>query len=104
DTIDLREGWIRLRMEKTEFEATVPISRTCHDALMECRRRTAGARVFVDEHGRAISETRVRRTYALAKKLAGITRRCRFHDLRHTFASRLVSSSPSVSLRVVATA
>jgi integrase len=104
DAIDLREGWIRLTMEKTEFEAIIPISRACREALLECRRRTTGARVFVDERGRAISETRVRRTYALAKKLAGITRRCRFHDLRHTFASRLVSSSPSVSLRVVATA
>lgn len=103
DTIDMREGWIRLTMEKTEFEAVIPISRACREALVECRRRSTGSRVFVDERGRAIGETRVRRTFALAKKLAGIKRRLRFHDCRHTFASRLISAH-GVSLRVVATA
>jgi integrase len=103
-SIDLRAGWIRLTMEKTEFEATIAISRACQAALDECRRRAPKSMlVFVDESGRPLSETRVRRAFALAKKLAGITRRCRFHDLRHTFASRLISSY-GVSLRVVATA
>jgi integrase len=103
DAIDMREGWIRLTMEKTEFEAVIPISRACREALVECRRRSTGARVFVDERGRPIGETRVRRTFALAKKLAGIKRRLRFHDCRHTFASRLISAH-GVSMRVVATA
>lgn len=103
DAIDMREGWIRLTMEKTEFEAVIPISRACREALVECRRRSTGARVFVDERGRPIGETRVRRTFVLAKQLAGIKRRLRFHDCRHTFASRLISSH-GVSMRVVATA
>lgn len=103
NAIDMREGWIRLTMEKTEFEAVIPISRACREALVECRRRSTGARVFVAERGRPIGETRVRRTFVLAKKLAGIERRLRFHDCRHTFASRLISAH-GVSMRVVATA
>lgn len=34
--------------------------------------------------------------YAIAKHLAGITRRCRLNDLRHTFASNLASDGVSL--------
>jgi site-specific recombinase XerD len=42
------------------------------------------------------------KTGVKAKKIAGITCRCRFHDLRHSFASRLASKG--VSLQVIAKA
>ncbi len=40
--------------------------------------------------------------FAIAKEVAGIKRRLRFHDLRHTFASRLASRG--VSIQVIAKA
>ena len=36
--------------------------------------------------------------FAIAKEVAGITRRLRFHDLRHTFAARLASQGVSIQV------
>jgi site-specific recombinase XerD len=37
------------------------------------------------------SESTIKRYFKTAKAIAGITRRVRFHDQRHTFASTLAS-------------
>lgn len=93
------EGWIQLVMEKTEREVVVPIAAVCETALRECRaRQVVGELVFVDEAGAPLSVTRIRRTFALAKKLAGITRKVRFHDLRHTYGSSLASDGLSLAI------
>jgi len=93
------EGWIQLVMEKTEREVVVPIAAVCETALRECRaRQVVGELVFVDEAGAPLSVTRIRRTFALAKTLAGITRRVRFHDLRHTYGSSLASDGLSLAI------
>ncbi len=49
--------------------------------------RISGQHVFLSADGLPLSEETVRRYFAVAKQLAGITRRLRFHDLRHTFKS-----------------
>ena len=48
----------------------------------------------------ASSLTTLRRHFAVAKELAGITRRFRLHDLRHTAASKMASAG--VPLQVIA--
>ncbi|HEX8407776.1 MAG TPA: tyrosine-type recombinase/integrase [Thermoanaerobaculia bacterium] len=93
------DGWIQLVMEKTEREVVVPISAACEAALRECRARlVAGELVFVDEAGAPLSVTRIRRAFALAKQLAGITRKVRFHDLRHTYGSSRASDGLSLAI------
>jgi integrase len=101
ESIDLKSGWIRVTMNKTRCEAVIPISKACKAALAVARKRAPFSPVvFVaeDEKSPFPVETLVRH-FALVKKLAGIERRFRFHDCRHTFASRL---APRVSRSLAA--
>jgi len=97
--VDFENRWIHIVMHKTKLPVTIPMSVACHDALQICLSRSQNADdVFVDEAGDRISNIRVRRTFDRAKRLAGITRRFRFHDLRHTFGSRLASKNVAVQV------
>ncbi len=98
-SVDLRGGWIRVARSKTKVEATITISDACREALMECRKRPAiGESVFLTAEGRSYSTATANRYFRKAKDLAGITRRFRFHDLRHSFASFLASRGVSVQI------
>jgi len=102
-SVDLREGWIRVPRLKTKVEATIPISEACREALAECRGRpVVSDKIFLTEEGRPYSLATINRYFRKAKELAGITRRFRFHDLRHSFASLLASRG--VSIQVIAKA
>jgi integrase len=95
--IDLAQGFIRVQMQKTKKFAVIRISRLCREALDECRRRSVVSRnVFATLEGKRVPEITVRRAFARVKRMAGITRRFRFHDLRPSAASNLAAS---VSLR-----
>ena len=102
-SVDFEQRWVSIIMQKTKLPVTVPMSEACYAALQEYRAREfAGEYVFTDEEGRPLSATRVHRTFNLVKKLAGITRRLRIHDFRHSFASRLISRN--VNLGVISRA
>jgi len=102
-SVDLSAGWIRVSVRKTSREALIPISRACREALLTSRgRRALNDLVFVTDEGKPLPWTTVRRYFEMAKKIAGVTRRFRFHDLRHTFGSTLASRG--VSLQVIAKA
>ncbi len=101
--VDLAGGFIRVVMQKTKLEAEIPISRACREALRVAESRSGcETYVFLTTSGCRYSMTRIRRVFILAKKLAGISRRLRPHDLRHTFGCRLASKS--VGLQIIAKA
>lgn len=98
--VDLDGGFIRLLMKKTKKWAVVPISTLCRTALEECRaKRVVSRYVFVNRDGTRVADITLRRAFLRAKRIAGITRRFRFHDLRHTAACTLASAG--VSLQVI---
>ena len=97
--VDLDGGFIRLTMKKTKKWAVVPISALCRAALEECRHRAVVSRyVFVTNDGKRVADISVRRAFLRAKRIAKLTRRFRFHDLRHTMACTLAGS---VSLQII---
>ncbi|MCL4810723.1 MAG: site-specific integrase, partial [Thermoanaerobaculia bacterium] len=102
-SVDLDAGVIRVTMQKTRKDAVIPISTACREALLACRARAPEhPRVFSDADGHPVSETIFALAFSTAKVIAGITRRFRPHDMRHTFASQLASEG--VSLQVIASA
>lgn len=102
-SVHLDHGFIRVTMQKTGLEAVIAISSACRAALATAQAASGTSEyVFTEPGGSPVSETTFTRAFATAKALAGITRRFRPHDARHTFASRLASKG--VSLQVIARA
>jgi integrase len=99
DLLDLRWTDIRgdvierIMNKEKERTALIPMSATLKAAINELPRR--GTYVFQSD-GKKIPLATVRRYFALAKKIAGIVRPVRFHDLRHTCGSTLASAGTSL--------
>lgn len=86
-------GAVTVLRRKTGGSVTVPLSGRARQILES--RPVRSDRVF-----EGLSVATLIRHFEEAKRMAGITRRLRFHDLRHTFASRLASHG--VPLQIIA--
>src|ERR1039457_5859123 len=86
--VDLKEGLVRIPREKTGEESLVAISDPLRAALVVLQKQAMARKDDRDLVLGGFSEVVALRYFAMAKKLAKIERRLRFHDLRHSFASR----------------
>lgn len=96
--VNLTKGVVAIATQKTGRTAMVALSDRCREAIVTAmsQRVASSEYVFCTEDGQPYSESTLRRYFAIAKRLAGIRRRCRLNDLRHTFASNLASEGLSL--------
>ena len=88
--VDFYRGTLVVMTSKNRERRTIPLNHVVYDLLS--RKRAAGEKngpVFVTGQGNDLKARYLVRTFTKVRIQAGLTH-FRFHDLRHTFASRLV--------------
>jgi len=86
DDVNLHSDSITVRDSKNYDFRVIPINETLKSVLNELHETSSNDFVF-NYQARPVKETT--RSFETALKKSGIPK-CRFHDLRHTFATRLV--------------
>ena len=90
EQIDIGRKTITISEQKNGGLDTLPLNVTALALLMRRRAASEGsAWVFPDEAGQRMPNQLIQRVFRGAVKVAGVEK-FRFHDLRHTFATRLV--------------
>ena len=87
DKVDLERGVITVDNTKNGKSRYIPINSRLSDVLRKIWESSKSKRVFMNRNGASYESTRT--AFETARRKAGIEN-LRMHDLRHTFASRLV--------------
>jgi integrase len=93
----LEAGYIYIRETKNNESRPIAINATLMDTLLKLKKDSSSEYVFTTHDGKPYtSNTAWERAWMTALRRSGIDR-CRFHDLRHSFASRLVMAGVDIS-------
>jgi len=94
DKINMDHGYILLEATNTKSkrQRKVPINSIMRELFQELKAKSKSEYVFVNSSGDSYMDADgIRKSFASAKKKAGIEK-FRFHDLRHTAATRMIES------------
>jgi integrase len=88
--VDFQRKTIYIKEQKNDGKDELPLNEFALDVLMQKAkvRHLAKYHVFCDAAGNKLDPSNLRRAFCKSLKKIGITN-LRFHDLRHTFATRL---------------
>ena len=94
--IDMVKRTIHVMQSKTDEEVTIPMSDTLYQMLLKRSKVVSmSGYVFTTENGTPVLPGNLDREFWKALKRAGIEN-FRFHDLRHTFGTRLIQSGVDI--------
>lgn len=91
DNVDLKAGVIYVRNTKNKTPRTVPITPRVRQVLDSLMSETISAGFVFQRKGKSIPTPTLEGAFSLACARAGVAD-LHFHDLRHTFATRLVQN------------
>jgi integrase len=88
--VSFERNRIYLNKTKNGSDREIPMSKSCREALLTLRKQRPGnGRIFYSKFGEPLNDPRTWFELAIAEaKIANFT----WHDLRHTFCSRLIMS------------
>lgn len=84
--VNFQENFICLLKTKSGKKRYIPLNEVVKNALIAVRKHPQSDYIFHKDDGQPLKD--IRSIFGLALERAGI-KNCRFHDLRHTFASHL---------------
>lgn len=90
EDVDFETGYIIVREAKNNEARAIPIEDTLKKELLRLKENATCGHVFTTPEGTPYKyRDAFKRAWKTALKKSGI-RKCRFHDLRHTFTSNLI--------------
>lgn len=95
--VDLFRKTITILEQKNKAKDTLPLNRTAME-ILKARSKVRPINsnyVFLNQNGGRINARNLIRSFQAAVKKSGIAP-CRFHDLRHAFATRLVQAGADI--------
>ncbi len=93
DDVNLKQGYITVIESKNNESRSIPINKILMDTLSCVKNTSPGDYVFSHSNGEPVKS--VKKGFWAALRRSGINK-CRFHDLRHTFATRLVMAGVDI--------
>ena len=89
--VDLFRKTLTVMKSKNGEKRTIPMSKKVFELVKQSFKKKGGGYVFFSHAGTKIDKSNLRRSFYKALERAGVED-FRFHDLRHTFATRLVQA------------
>ncbi len=94
--VNSKDGYIYIRETKNNESRVIPISDILMESLITLEKKATSEYVFTTQEGIPYtSESSWKRAWTTALKRSQIEK-CRFHDLRHSFATRLVMAGVDI--------